>query len=49
MVVTFSVWSLTVTVAIFALVLIALLLIVYWLIRHPLWGLRTITDLADTG
>jgi hypothetical protein len=49
MVVTFSVWNLTVTVAIFALVLIVLLLIIYWLIRHPLWGLRTVADLADVG
>jgi hypothetical protein len=49
LVVTFSVWSLTVTVAIFVLVLIGLLLLVYWLIRHPLWGLRVIADLADAG
>jgi uncharacterized protein DUF1439 len=49
MVVTFSVWNLTLTVAIYALVLIVLLLVIYWLIRHPLWGLRTIADLADTG
>jgi hypothetical protein len=49
MVVTFSVWNLTVTVAIYALVLIILLLIIYWLIRHPLWGLSTIADLADVG
>jgi hypothetical protein len=49
MVVTFSVWNLTLTVAVYALVLVLLLWLIYWLIRHPLWGLRTIADAADTG
>jgi hypothetical protein len=49
MVVTFSVWNLTVTVAVYALILVILLWLIYWLIRHPLWGLSTIADLADTG
>lgn len=49
MVVTFSVWNLTLTVAVYALVLVILLWLIYWLIRHPLWGLSTIGDLADTG
>src|SRR5262245_21479830 len=37
--VTFSLWNLTLTVAMFALILIVLLLVIYWLIRHPRWGL----------
>jgi hypothetical protein len=41
--VTFSLWNLTLTVAIFALILIILMLVIYWLIRHPRWGL----DLVD--
>jgi hypothetical protein len=45
--VTFSLWNLTMTVAIFALVLIGVLLVIYLLIRHPLWGLGMIAQLAD--
>ncbi|TMJ22874.1 MAG: hypothetical protein E6G96_19295, partial [Alphaproteobacteria bacterium] len=41
LVVRFSLWSLTVTVAIFALVLAGVLFVIYLLIRHPLWGVRT--------
>src|SRR3984957_21079650 len=47
LVVTFSVWNLTVTCAVLALVLIGLLSIAYLLIRHPLWGLGKIMDIAD--
>jgi hypothetical protein len=47
LVVTFSLWNLTVTCAILALVLIGLLSIVYLLVRHPLWGLGKIIDIAD--
>jgi hypothetical protein len=39
LVVTFSIWNLTTTVAIFALLLIGALLAVYLLVRHPHWGL----------
>ena len=45
--VTFSLWNLTVTVAIFAVALILVLLAVFLLIRHPLWGLGTIASIAD--
>ena len=41
--VTFSLWNLTLTAAMFALILIILLLVIYWLIRHPRWGL----DIVD--
>ena len=44
--VTFSLWNLTVTVAIFAVALILVLLAVVYLIRHPLWGLGTIASIA---
>ena len=47
LVVTFSLWNLTVTCAVFALVLIGALSVVYLLIRHPLWGLARIIDIAD--
>lgn len=46
LVVTFSLWSLTVTVAIFALVLAGVLFVIYLLIRHPLWGIRTAAEPA---
>ncbi len=49
LVVTFSLWNLTVTVATFALVLMGVLLSIYVLIRHPLWGLETIVDLVADG
>ena len=39
LVVTFSLWNLTVMAAIFALVLIGALVFIFQLIRHPLWGL----------
>lgn len=39
LVVTFSLWNLTVTCAILASVLIGILAIIYLLVRHPLWGL----------
>ena len=44
--VTFSLWNLTVTVGIFALILGIVLLLVYLLIRDPLWGLGMIADAA---
>jgi Protein of unknown function (DUF1439) len=47
LVVTFSLWNLTMTVASFALVLIGALLVIYLLIRFPLWGIETVADLAD--
>jgi hypothetical protein len=47
LVVTFSLWNLTVTCAILAFVLIGILSIIYLLIRHPLWGLGKIIDIAD--
>ena len=46
--VTFSLWNLTMTAAMFALILIILVLVIYWLIRHPLWGLGII-DAAVNG
>jgi hypothetical protein len=45
--VTFSLWNLTVTCAVFAFVLIGILSIIYLLIRHPLWGLGKVIDIAD--
>lgn len=48
LVVTFSLWNLTVTCAIYASVLIGILAIGYLLIRHPLWGLETVIDIATT-
>jgi hypothetical protein len=47
LVVTFSLWNLTVTCGIIALVLLGILSIIYLLIRHPLWGLGKIIDVAD--
>jgi Protein of unknown function (DUF1439) len=47
LVATFSLWNLTLAVATFALVLIAVLLVIYWLVRHPVWGLEIVADLAD--
>ena len=47
LVVTFSLWRLTTTVAVFATMLLAVLLAVYLLVRHPLWGLGTIAQVAD--
>jgi len=37
--VTFSLWNLTMTAGMFVLTLIILVLVIFWLIRHPLWGL----------
>src|SRR5262249_32810499 len=45
--VTFSLWNLTMTAAMFALILIMLALVIYWLIRHPVWGLDVIADALD--
>jgi hypothetical protein len=47
LVVTFSIWNLTTTVAMFALLLIGALLAVYLLVRHPHWGLSVATNAAD--
>ena len=44
LVVTLSLWSLTATVAANALMLIIVVLIVFWLVRHPLWGLADAVD-----
>ena len=49
LVVTFSLWSLTVTAVLFVLVLIGALAFIVFLIRHPLWGVGKIADLADVG
>ena len=46
--VTFSLWNLTVTAAMFALVLIILVLVIYWLIRHPSWGLNIVEAVVST-
>lgn len=46
LVVTFSLWNLTVTCGILALVLIGVLWIAYLLVRHPLWGLGKIVEIA---
>jgi hypothetical protein len=40
--VTFSLWNLTLAVVMFALILIILLLVIYWLVRHPRWGLDVV-------
>jgi len=42
--VTFSLWNLTMAAAMFALILIMLVLVIYWLIRHPLWGVEAIIN-----
>lgn len=47
LVVTFALSNLTVTCAILAFVLIGILSMIYLLIRHPLWGLGKIVDIAD--
>jgi Protein of unknown function (DUF1439) len=49
LVVTFSLWNLTVTVAAFALLLIVVASVIYLLIRHPLWGLGMILDIATSS
>jgi Protein of unknown function (DUF1439) len=46
--VTFSLWRLTATVAICAAMLLAVLLALYLLVRHPMWGLEAIAQIADT-
>ena len=46
--VTFSLWNLTVTAAMFALILIILVLVIYWLIRHPRWGLNIVEAAVST-
>jgi Protein of unknown function (DUF1439) len=46
LVVTFSLWNLTITVGIFATLAAAILVPVYLLIRHPLWGLGVLADVA---
>jgi hypothetical protein len=48
LVVTFSLWNLTVTAAMFALILIVLVLLIYWLIRHPRWGLNIVEATVST-
>jgi hypothetical protein len=48
LVATFSLWKLTVSTATFAFVVMIMLLFAYVLIRHPLWGLGTIVDIAAT-
>src|SRR5215470_3994017 len=40
--VTFSLWNLTLAAGMFAMNLIMLVLVIYWLIRHPLWGLGVV-------
>jgi hypothetical protein len=45
--VTFSLWNLTLTAAMFALILIILLLVIYWLVRHPRWGLEVVDALVN--
>jgi len=47
LVVTFSLWNLTVTVLIFALPLLIVAALIYLLIRDPLWGLGMIGDVAS--
>jgi hypothetical protein len=48
LVVTFSIWNLTLTCGILAFVSIGTLLVMYLLIRHPLWGVGIIADIAGT-
>jgi Protein of unknown function (DUF1439) len=45
--VTFSLWNLTMTAAMFALILIILVFVIYWLIRHPLWGLGIVDAVVN--
>jgi hypothetical protein len=46
--VTFSAWKLTMAAGVFVLILIILLLMIYWLIRHPLWGLNIIDAVVNS-
>jgi hypothetical protein len=46
--VTFSLWNLTLAAGMFALILIILVLVIYWLIRHPLWGLNIVEAAVST-
>jgi hypothetical protein len=46
--VTFSLWNLTLAAGMFALILIILVLVIYWLIRHPLWGLNIVDSVVHT-
>lgn len=46
LVVTFSLWNLTLTVLLFSLPLLIVTSFIYLLIRDPLWGLGTIVDVA---
>jgi hypothetical protein len=45
--VTVSLWNLTLTVAMFALILIILLLVISWLVRHPRWGLEIVDAVVN--
>jgi hypothetical protein len=49
LVVTFSLWNLTVTVLIFALPLLIVAVSIYLLIRDPLWGVGMIADVAGVN
>jgi hypothetical protein len=49
LVVTLSLWNLTVTVLIFALPLAIVAALIYLLIRDPLWGLGMIVDVAGVN
>jgi hypothetical protein len=49
LVVTFSLWNLTVTAALFALALLFALAFMGFLIRHPEWGVQEIGHVADIG
>jgi Protein of unknown function (DUF1439) len=46
--VTFSLWNLTLTAGMFALILIILGLVIYWLIRHPRWGLNIVDAVVNS-
>jgi len=45
--VTFSLWNLTVTTGMFVLCLIIVVLAIYWLIRHPRWGLGVVDAVVN--
>jgi hypothetical protein len=49
LVVTFSLWNLTVTAALFVLALIFVLTFMGYLIRHPDWGVQELGHIADIG
>ncbi len=49
LVVTFSLWNLTATVLIFALPLLIVAMLIYFLIRDPRWGLGMIADVASVN